>query len=55
MPIEIRELHIKAIVEKKVEDTTGLQEGTNSEHAEERIIRSCIERVMGLLEEAKER
>lgn len=55
MPIEIRELHIKAIVENASEGESAQKEGANNENAEERILRACIERVMDLIEEAKER
>lgn len=55
MPIEIRELHIKAMVENASEGVVAQNGGANNENNEERIIKACIERVMELIKEAKER
>ena len=56
MPIEIRELHIKAVVENATENGSGSTTPTNgSSEPDEALIRICVDRVMELIQNAKER
>lgn len=55
MPIEIRELHIKAIVENPAEGESSQMESRNEENPSESLIRACVERVLALIKEEKER
>ena len=56
MTIEIRELHIKAVVGPDPKQEAGEAEGANmSEEDRESLVALCVERVMELLSRQKER
>ncbi len=57
MAVEIREFHIKAVVGTEPQDqrTTGLRPGPGSEEEREALIALCVERVLEILENEKER
>jgi hypothetical protein len=57
MPIEIKELHIKAtIVDKKLgADTINGFSSLEKERLKKEIIKTCIEEVLQILEDKKER
>lgn len=55
MPIEVRELVIKAVV---TQDTSSGQSGSTSQGSggsQEEIIQACVEKVMDILKEKNER
>ena len=55
MPLEIKELYIKATVEDAPQGGGPTKGGSNDGNSEERIIRACVEQVMEIIKEAKER
>ena len=55
MPIEIKELHIKAIINDSSEGNNNDQDISSSNSGNEQVIKACVERVMELIKEAKER
>ncbi len=55
MPLEIRELHIKAVIENPSEGSNVSSENTTGDDGNERLIKACVEKVMELIKEAKER
>jgi hypothetical protein len=59
MPIEIRELVIRATVTQEADSAKGMAgdaaSGNNNVSASEEIINTCIEKVMGILKEKYER
>jgi hypothetical protein len=62
MPIEIRELHIKAVVDAGGEKTGDGQSQSDSKKAEQgdgnnvdQIIDLCVEKILEILKEKKER
>ena len=54
MPIEIRELHIKAVVSTEQEQTAGSQ-AEQQETDREAIVAECVEQVLEILREKAER
>lgn len=54
MPLEIRELIIKAVVSDPSEEQNS-GGGSDSAIAQEDIIRQCVEQVMAILKEKQER
>lgn len=57
MPIEIKELHIKINVEEGSNSKETISTGNNSKSKKDKtnIISECVEAVMELLEQQKER
>jgi hypothetical protein len=56
MPIEIRELHIKAVVGADPEQQRGEQGGAaTTEEDRELLVALCVERVMEVIARQKER
>lgn len=57
MPIEIRELHIKAVVgtDAPGDGSSRPRQGADAEVEREALIALCVERVMAILEREKER
>ena len=58
MPIEIRELVIKATVNQSGESgkgATGAPQGNNNIAASEEIINTCVEKIIGILKDKYER
>lgn len=57
MPIEIKELHIKAAVVDNKSNGTSAKEGSrlDQEKMKKEIVKACIQEVMQLLEDKKER
>lgn len=58
MPIEIRELVIKATVSQNENSSTGAAGGgtsTNDISASEEIINACVEKIMEILKQKNER
>ena len=57
MPIEVRELVIKAAVTQESGSQTEASpgKGNNALSSEEEIIRSCVERVLEIIKEKTER
>ena len=55
MPLEIRELHIKAVIESPNEEVNSGSAGSTSESNHDQLIKACVEKVMELIKEAKER
>lgn len=54
MPIEIKELHIKINVDQGASNK-GQNSNAKSSENQESLISSCVEAVMGILENQKER
>jgi len=52
MPIEIRELHIKVNVNT---DTKARNENASEKESKEAIIAECVEQVLDIIKESKER
>ncbi len=52
MPIEIKELHIKATVNSGQEQPAAT---TNAPVSQEKIIAACVEQVLQILKDKKER
>jgi hypothetical protein len=57
MPIEIKELHIKAsVVEKKSNGASAKEiSAMDMERMKKEIVKACVQEVMQLLEDKKER
>ena len=57
MPIEIKELHIKASVVDKKSNGTSAKEvsAMDMERMKKEIVKACVQEVMQLLEDKKER
>ena len=57
MPIEVRELVIKAAVTQEGGSQTGDSpgKGNNALSSEEEIIRTCVERILEIIKEKTER
>lgn len=56
MPLEIRELHIKVTVSDDEQLTeTSSNTGFNSEEQQENLVRVCVEQVLEILKDQKER
>jgi len=56
MPIEVRELIIKAAVIQEGTQTAGSSDrGNNSISANEEIIRVCVEKILEIIKEKKDR
>lgn len=56
MPIEVRELIIKAaVVQEGTPTGTATDRGNNSVSSGEEIIRLCVERVLEIIKDKKER
>jgi len=55
MPIEIKELQIKAIVSPDTNDKTAVLNKTALEKIKKEILRECLEAVKDLLREQQER
>ena len=57
MAVEIRELHIKAVVGTDPQDNrpSRPQRGADNEEEREALIALCVERVLEILEKEKER
>ncbi|MBS3770385.1 MAG: DUF5908 family protein [Bacteroidales bacterium] len=57
MPIEIKELHIKTYVgeEEKPETNAGSEDTENIRDLKSKIVADCVEQVMQVLKEKKER
>ena len=56
MPLEIKELHIKAVVAggAVTEEAASPAQAPNAE-AQEQIVRLCVSKILEILEERKER
>jgi hypothetical protein len=55
MPIEIRELVIKAVIGQEGQSTGNAATGGNTGSSNEETIKACVEKVMELLKEKNER
>lgn len=58
MPLEIKELHIKGVIGNETSSPGGgggNASGANSEQQQEAIIAACVEKVLKILEDKKER
>lgn len=58
MPIEIKELHIKAVVAPRREMPPGWKEHTarnEYEKMRKELVKDCIEKILQLLDDKKER
>ncbi len=57
MPIEIKELHIKATVVDNKSNGTSAKEGStpDQEKMKKEIVKACVQEVMQMLEDKKER
>ena len=55
MPLEIRELHIKASIENDTGGDNSSSENMDSNGQNEDLVKICVEKVMELIKEAKER
>ena len=55
MPIEINELHIKINVEKQSAQASNMVTNSFSQEAQQQLLAECIEEVMQLLDDKKER
>ena len=56
MPIEIKELHIKAtVVDKKLNSVPAQMQAHEKEMLKKEIIRSCVQEVLQVLEDKTER
>jgi hypothetical protein len=57
MPIEIKELHIKAtVVDRKSYDSSGRTlSSQEQERMKKEIVKSCVQEVLQILEDKKER
>ncbi|TCS86243.1 hypothetical protein EDD80_10834 [Anseongella ginsenosidimutans] len=57
MPIEIKELHIKAVVAPRQIAPSGWSQYTRSEYEKMRkeLVKDCIEKILQLLDDKKER
>ena len=57
MPLEIKELHIKATLSDSNQDTGrgGSDRGTEDDSAKEEIVSKCVEKVLQILMDKKER
>lgn len=57
MPIEIKELHIKAtVVDKKSANTTTTEmSGREKEKMKKELIQTCVQEVLQILEDKRER
>lgn len=57
MPIEIKELHIKGVIgqEPASKSDTNSTAGTGTDDQQEAIIAACVEKVLKILKDKKER
>jgi len=55
MPLEIKELHIKATVSGKNRNASNTASGQSSNDDKEAIIQTCIEKVMQMLKDKEAR
>ncbi|MBV6441925.1 MAG: hypothetical protein EPGJADBJ_03618 [Saprospiraceae bacterium] len=57
MPIEIKELHIKGVIgqEPASKSDTSSTAGTGTDDQQEAIIAACVEKVLKILKDKKER
>jgi hypothetical protein len=57
MPIEVKELHIKGVVgnDSPTAGSSNNTAGTDSQEQQEAIIAACVEKVLKILEDKKER
>ena len=55
MPIEIKELHIKGVISNEPANTGSSNNTAVGEGQQEAIIAACVEKVLKILEDKKER
>ncbi len=55
MPIEIKELHIKAVVQEDGSKADISSSGSGEENQLNDIVAECVEQVLNILKEKKER
>jgi hypothetical protein len=55
MPIEIRELHIKATVSDPAERQLPVENGADLKKIKQEIITECVEKVLDIIKKEKER
>lgn len=55
MPIEIKELHIKGVVGQEPASKSGTGSTAGTDDQQEAIIAACVEKVLKILKDKKER
>jgi hypothetical protein len=55
MPIEIKELHIKGVIANDAQQSSENTGDTGSDEQQQAIIAACVEKVLQILEDKKQR